>query len=246
MYKAAFDKFDQDKSGSIDGSELSSLFASLGWDDPDGTLVDRALKLLDKDVSSVIEFDEFLKFAEFSWKYVATSLTKSFEPIFGNAKAKSISKLNKSDDLRHKSISILQPLEETTFERNNSNELQESVKFVKSPQKKNNLLTPIISNEVLPSKINTLNNPRLEEDIPKNKKIGKTRNLASLEPHQLKRPLPHSKEAIKRARHARQLAIEKKYGKKMSKKEMKKRHEEAEIMLAPVYSVQGGYCYYYF
>jgi Ca2+-binding EF-hand superfamily protein len=103
VYKAAFDKFDEDKSGSIDGSEFASLFASLGWNDPDGTLVDRALKFLDKDVSSVIEFDEFLRFAEFSWKFIATNQMKSVEPGMSANKAPtrktvSISSLSSFDE----------------------------------------------------------------------------------------------------------------------------------------------------
>ncbi len=36
-------------------------------------------------MSSVIEFEEFLKFAEFSWKYIATNQAKSIEPGVKNS-----------------------------------------------------------------------------------------------------------------------------------------------------------------
>ena len=62
--------------------------------------MDRALKFLDKDVSSVIEFDEFMRFTEFSWKYVAASNSKHEEP--GVRKKSSI--FNSVSRVRYESI----------------------------------------------------------------------------------------------------------------------------------------------
>ena len=81
IYKKAFNSFDADGSGSIDAKELQALFNSLGWSDPQGCLVDRALKYLDKDISNVVEFEEFLRFAEFSWKYIVTGTALTVEPV---------------------------------------------------------------------------------------------------------------------------------------------------------------------
>ncbi len=42
--------------------------------------MNKALRYLDKDISSTIEFEEFLKFAEFSWKFVAANKNHVAEP----------------------------------------------------------------------------------------------------------------------------------------------------------------------
>ena len=106
VYKTAFDKFDADKSGSIDGSELTALFTSLNWEDSDGTLVDQALKFLDKDISAQIEFEEFMRFTEFSWKYVATNTVKTVEPGILKPKIKDSKIIEELQDIKRKKSAV--------------------------------------------------------------------------------------------------------------------------------------------
>lgn len=67
ILKKTFDKFDFDKSGSIDARELKVLFDDLKWDS-DEESIRRCLDFLDKDINGQICFDEFSRFTEYAWQ----------------------------------------------------------------------------------------------------------------------------------------------------------------------------------
>jgi hypothetical protein len=67
IYKAAFDKFDDDNSGTMDTAELETLLKELGWDHSVEAL-EQASDVLDKDKDGSIDLEEFMKWTEYAWK----------------------------------------------------------------------------------------------------------------------------------------------------------------------------------
>lgn len=62
-YRIAFEKFDEDKSGSIDAQELQGALHHMGLDVPEEG-IDKLLAYYDEDGNGCLDFEEFTKFAK--------------------------------------------------------------------------------------------------------------------------------------------------------------------------------------
>lgn len=66
IFKMLFEKYDDDKSGTIESGELVNLMVDLKWtSSPEA--VEKALNVLDKDRNGTIDLDEFLKWTDYAW-----------------------------------------------------------------------------------------------------------------------------------------------------------------------------------
>jgi hypothetical protein len=233
IYKEAFEKFDKDKSNTIDAKELQALFNSLGWKDED--LVNSALEFLDKDFNSSIDFEEFFSFAEFAWKFVAVNGDLLLEStVHGEVvtRKKSINATKKNSLIQAPRLSsLLGGPALTEISCDESHETEGGEDTPKRPatragddlfgnQKRASLLSPIEAQKDLrPKTVGA--------------EMSQTKQVA---PRPLKRPLPNSLEAKKRAAAARKLAFEKKNGKAESRKEFLTKTKNQKRLLANAYS----------
>jgi len=85
VYKAVFDKFDENKNGMIESCELKDVMAELGWGDNEQA-VERALGILDANNNGTIEIDEFLKFGHYGRKQRILKKHGSFEELISKNK----------------------------------------------------------------------------------------------------------------------------------------------------------------
>eukprot|EP00123_Amoebidium_parasiticum_P013353 comp21909_c0_seq1/m.31457 comp21909_c0_seq1/g.31457 ORF comp21909_c0_seq1/g.31457 comp21909_c0_seq1/m.31457 type:complete len:265 (-) comp21909_c0_seq1:326-1120(-) len=68
ILRAAFDKYDTDKSGTIESNELSKIFADLRWPFTEES-IQQAMDFLDSDHSGTIDWEEFANWSKFAWNY---------------------------------------------------------------------------------------------------------------------------------------------------------------------------------